>query len=95
MIKAQLSKAKFALGLSPEIEKCDDFRKFIPEPYSSVVLISADFELAWAWRYSKGFENSYEQALIKARQERRNVPKILSLCEQFNIPITSMSCISY
>lgn len=88
MIKAQLSKAKFALGLSPEIEKCDDFRKFIPEPYSSVVLISADFELAWAWRYSKGFENSYEQALIKARQERRNVPKILSLCKQFNIPIT-------
>lgn len=88
MIKAQLSKVKFAMGLSPEVVKGVDHRKFIPEKYSSVVLISADFELAWAWRYSKGFSDSYNESLIKARQERKNVPKIVSLCERFNIPIT-------
>ncbi len=88
MIKAQLSKFKFALGFSPEVESTENYREFIPEPYSSVVLISADFELAWAWRYAKNFTNSHEQALVKASKERQNVPKILSLCEQFNIPIT-------
>lgn len=88
MIKAQLSKVKFALGYSPEVDKTENFRDFIPEPYSSVVLISADFELAWAWRYSKGLKNSYNDALLKAQQERKNVPKILKLCEQYNIPIT-------
>jgi peptidoglycan/xylan/chitin deacetylase (PgdA/CDA1 family) len=87
-IKARLSKIKFGLGLSPIIEKSSDFRKFIAEPYSSAVLISADFELAWAWRYAKRFENAFYGVLQMARQERENLPGILALCEQYNIPIT-------
>jgi peptidoglycan/xylan/chitin deacetylase (PgdA/CDA1 family) len=88
MLKPLLSKVKFALGLSPEITKNVNFRYFIPEPYSSVVLISADFELAWAWRYSKSFSDSYQVAIDMARKERANVPRILELCNQYNIPIT-------
>jgi len=88
IIKAEISKVKFSLGLSPEIDKIADFRKFIPDPYSSVVLISADFELAWAWRYSKSFENALSVAIQLAKLERDNLPQIVSLCEHFNIPIT-------
>jgi peptidoglycan/xylan/chitin deacetylase (PgdA/CDA1 family) len=88
MIKTLLSKLKFTLGLSPEITKVANFREFIPEPFSAVVLISSDFELAWAWRYSKSFNDSYQAAIEMAQKERANVPRILTLCEQYNIPIT-------
>ncbi len=87
-LKNNLSKLKFLIGRNPKTEKRVDWRKFIPEPYNTVVTVSADFELAWAWRYSKSFSNPYEQAVRKARIERENVPKILSLCEEYNIPIT-------
>lgn len=87
-IKPTISKINFALGRNPKIEKREDFRKFIPEPYKAVVLISADFELAWAPRYSKDFENPLNSSLKLARRERENVPMILKLCDEFNIPIT-------
>lgn len=87
-IKARLSKIKFCLGISPIVDKTADFQMFIPEPYSSVVLISADFELAWAWLYSRGFHNSFSVSIQKAKQERANIPGIITLCEQYNIPIT-------
>ena len=87
-VKAELSKVKFSLGLSPEVEEVEDFRKYIPEPYSSVVLISADFELAWAWRYTKSHSDPLLFALQKARRERSNIPPILKLCEKFDVPIT-------
>jgi peptidoglycan/xylan/chitin deacetylase (PgdA/CDA1 family) len=87
-IKPVLSKINFALGRKPKIERCKDFRRFIPEPYESVLLISADFELAWAPRYDNQADNPLEHALELARQERENIPFILNLCEQYNIPIT-------
>ena len=88
-LKSINSKLNFALGRNPHIEKRPkDYRKFIPESYKAVVTITADFELAWAWRYAKGFKDSYRTATDKARQARRNIPKILELCDQYNIPIT-------
>jgi peptidoglycan/xylan/chitin deacetylase (PgdA/CDA1 family) len=45
--------------------------------------ITADFELGWGWR-SRGLEG----AEVMAQQERRHVPLILSLLEEFLIPIT-------
>jgi len=87
-IQAELSKIKFNLGLSPEISHVYDYRNFVPEPYSSVVLISADFELAWAWRYAKSYKNALFSAIQLAKQERKNIPDIVSLCDKFNIPIT-------
>lgn len=85
--KSQLSKLNFSLGLNPKIERHKDWRKFIPEPYKAVVTISVDFELAWAWLYTK-VENPFQLAIEKAKQARQNIPKILDLCEQYNIPIT-------
>lgn len=87
-IKAILSKLRFELGNTPKIIKRIDNQDFIPKPYKSVVLISADFELAWAWRYAKSSMDSYSMSIEKATQERKNVPEILKLCEKYNIPIT-------
>ncbi len=87
-IRPFLSKCKFAAGLDPVIIKTDDWRKFIPPPYQAVVTITADFELAWAWRYAKKFSNPYQMALEKARLERTNVKQILSLCDKYEIPVT-------
>jgi peptidoglycan/xylan/chitin deacetylase (PgdA/CDA1 family) len=87
-LKKYLQQINFFLGRNPRPEKRKDWRKFVPEPYRSVVIISADFELAWAWRYSKGSTDPLPQSLRKAKTERINVPKILALCDQYNIPVT-------
>ena len=80
----------FELQYNPRISpRSSDYRKYIPDPYDCVVLISADFELAWAWRYSRRNSNSpFDLSIRRARQERKNVPILLSLCDKFNIPIT-------
>jgi hypothetical protein len=84
--KAWLS---YQLGKNPEVEKPrDDYRKFIPLPYEGVVIISADFELAWAWRFDKKNPDPLNHSLNLAKVERRNIPKLIDLSERFNIPIT-------
>ena len=60
----------------------------IPPPYRAVIIISCDFELAWAWRYAKAFENPVNEALKMARISRKNIFRILELCDQAEIPIT-------
>jgi peptidoglycan/xylan/chitin deacetylase (PgdA/CDA1 family) len=87
-LNAYLQQINFLIGRNPKLEKRSDWRKFIPEPYKAVVLISADFELAWAGRYSKSSPDPLQKSLSKARLERENMPVLLSLCERFNIPIT-------
>lgn len=86
--KSFLSKVNFALGRNPSITKGKDYRKFIPKHYKAVVIISADFELAWASRYTKNSANPYQKAIENARCARKNIPIILDLCDKYNIPIT-------
>lgn len=74
--------------MDPLIEKSNDWRRFIPEPYSAVVLIQADFEMAWAWRWSKQFTRNIHGVLEMACRERQNIPQILDLCDLFRIPVT-------
>jgi hypothetical protein len=79
----------FVLEQNPRIEKSrPDFRKYIPSPYDGVVMISADFELAWAWRFDKHSPDPVKASLELARKERKNVPGILDLCEKHHIPVT-------
>lgn len=86
-IKSLKSKLAFKLNLRPVIEQSrEDFRKYIPEPFNAVLFILADFELAWAWQYAKNI--NFNDALIYARKARRNIPLILDLCDEYNIPIT-------
>jgi peptidoglycan/xylan/chitin deacetylase (PgdA/CDA1 family) len=88
--KASLSKLNFILKRNPKIVKIKDIdlRKYIPEPFKGVFILSADFELAWAWRYAKSFKNPKEKAKKFAKISRKNIPKILDFCSEYNIPIT-------
>ncbi len=87
-LKAQLSKVKFLLGNNPKVEKTINYKKYIPANKKAVITITADFELAWAWRYSKSVKNPLERAQKKGDIERENIPKILGLSNKFEIPIT-------
>jgi len=87
-IKTRLGKLNFLLNRNPIIESIRDSAKYIPENFKSVITITADFELAWAWRYSKSSDKPYSLAIKKAKSERENVPKILEFCEKYKIPIT-------
>jgi len=87
-IRNVLSKIKFKIGLDPKIEKTDDYEKYIPDSYKSVLIFYADFELAWAWRYSKALINNKKEVRKIALNERENASKIIELCELYNISIT-------
>jgi peptidoglycan/xylan/chitin deacetylase (PgdA/CDA1 family) len=89
-IKALLSKVNFSLNRNPKLVKYKnvDPSSYIPKPYKAVIILSADFELAWAWRYAKAFQNPKEETIERAKIARNNMPKILELCDKYNIPIT-------
>ncbi len=72
----------------PAIVPEKNWRSFIKEPYEAVVIFSADFELAWAWRYTKSSPDPLKKTLDKARTERENMPLILDLCDRYKIPVT-------
>jgi len=88
ILRSSLSKLKFRLGLNPRIVRNNENFNFIPAPFKSVVLFYADFELAWAWRYSKEFCNKKDEIKKNALRERKNVPEIIKLCEKYEIPVT-------
>lgn len=88
LLKTSLSKLNFALGRNPQVEKRGDWRSFVPEPYKAVFTLSADFELAWAWRFSKGCDDPVKLALKKARLARANMPELIQLCDQYKVPVT-------
>jgi len=71
------------LGLRPKIVK-DEARVVLPNGEKAGVIISADFELAWAFRFSRKVSDPKKMA----RQARSNFPIMLELLEQYNIPIT-------
>jgi peptidoglycan/xylan/chitin deacetylase (PgdA/CDA1 family) len=52
-------------------------------PETGLVCISADFELAWGWRFARGTDIT-----ALAMQERENIPNILKKLEELNLPIT-------
>jgi len=87
-LKTWLRQLNLKLGRTPRLEKRSDWRKFIPDPYKAVVVISSDFELAWAWRYTRSSKDPLQKSLNKARLERENMPEILRLCNKYNIPVT-------
>jgi len=60
-LRGILSKVKFNMRLNPTIIKNKNYKDFIPEPYKGVVILYADFELAWAWRYSKDYINNKDE----------------------------------
>ena len=69
----------FKLGLKPTVhEYASPYRR-------GIVVMSADFEMAWAFRYSK---QRSQHAVEIGLQERKNVPVILNLLDTYQIPCT-------
>ena len=77
-MKSYLSKLSFEVGKNPKIEKIENAKNLIPNPYKSVLMISADFELAWAFRFTKTQKDPVANALEKARLARKNFPGLSS-----------------
>lgn len=75
------------MGVSPKPyvlpDKLPAEKKF-PQSQRGGVIFTADFELAWAVRYSR--KNT--DPLAYARNERNNVPVIIEVAERFGIPVT-------
>jgi len=78
--KGWLSKLIIKIGLKPTVNK----KKKSPF-VKGIVVFSADFEMAWAFRHSKSLK---KKAVEMGLKERQNVPKLLKLFEKYNIPAT-------
>ena len=78
--KGRLTRFLYLTGLKPRINRkaASQFRK-------GIVVLSADFEMAWAFRYSKSRNT---EAVTAGLQERNNIPVLLDLFEVHNIPVT-------
>lgn len=88
-VKASLKKLQFSLGIKPMVHKSDESPDlYIPKGYKAVCLISADFEMAWASRYSKNSKKPLEKSIKDGELTRRNMPIILDICDKYNIPVT-------
>lgn len=80
-----LSKLALQVSDKPVYRKdtINQFNKF-PSKEKGGLIISADFEMSWAWRFTK----TGADHILKGQIERENIPKILTVLEEFNIPIT-------
>lgn len=78
-----LTKLIFDIGLKPTI-KPSEGQCYYPDGAKGGLVISADFEMAWAFRYSKRTKDF----LGAAARERKHVPLLVKLFDEYNIPIT-------
>ncbi|MBN1932416.1 MAG: polysaccharide deacetylase family protein [Desulfobacterales bacterium] len=87
--KASLTKLVYVFSGKPFVkdDKISIEDKF-PNKERGGAIFSADFEMAWAFRFTKEATDPYEFALKKARQERANLPLILKKFEEHGIPVT-------
>ena len=78
--KGSLTKFLITSGLKPKVNRkaSSPFKK-------GIVVFSADFEMAWAFRYSKTRQN---EAVKKGLEERENIPVLLELFHKYRIPVT-------
>ncbi len=83
--KGMLTKLVFMMPNKPTVQRdnLDPATKF-PGGEKGGMMISADFELAWAWRFTK----TGADPLKMAQQARKNFPIIIGTLDRYNIPIT-------
>ena len=80
IVKKHLSKTLFILKNRPSVESKIGYNI----KRKAIFTISADFELGWAFRYSKSNPNPKKMA----NQSRQNFPFLLKMFEDYKIPIT-------
>jgi peptidoglycan/xylan/chitin deacetylase (PgdA/CDA1 family) len=78
--KGRLSRILIQSGLKPKVNKKAS------SPFDSgIVVFSADFEMAWAYRYSKILAS---EAVNTGLRERCNCPVLMNHFNNYNIPVT-------
>jgi len=77
--KGHITKSLYTMGIKPTVNKK------AKSPFTKgIVVLSADFEMAWAFRFSKTVEDPEKKGI----QERINIPLIINLLDKHNIPVT-------
>ena len=87
-----ISRTKYTVGIRPYVDRQQpDFGKLkslYPSSHNACLIISVDFELAWAWCRVNGKPEPLSYARDMARQARQNFPELLSMFEHYGIPAT-------
>lgn len=86
--QATVDHLRYATGLLPRVDPTINWHEWLPKPYRSALVISADFELGWAWRYARGIIDPLIEARNAAQQTRSNLPDLLELFDRYNVPVT-------
>lgn len=87
--QAQVDRLRYSLGLLPRVRRKDLVTAGLYTPPSKACfIISADFELAWAWRYAKSYGDPLAYARHQADQTRRNFDGLLGIFDHYNAPVT-------
>jgi hypothetical protein len=85
--RALVRSIELSNGLRPRVNHRLAHTARYPEQRKAAMVIVADFELAWAWRYAR-VASPLAEAKRKAANGRRNVQALLDLCDQYGVPIT-------
>ena len=68
----------------PSVKPCSvPVSERFPNGYKGALIISADFEMAWAWRYASSGTDPVDMGL----RERGNVPAILQMLDEYHVPV--------
>ncbi len=78
--QGRLMQLIYRLGIKPR------YNRRATSPFKKGIFVfSADFEMAWAFRYSK---KRSKVAVEMGEQERKNMPRILQHFDKYDIPVT-------
>ena len=84
-LRGRLVRAAFALGGKPTVGVRPPTGFTFPGGRRGCLVLVADFELAWAWRFAIDGAAAWREI---AALERENVPDLLAILEERRIPIT-------
>jgi peptidoglycan/xylan/chitin deacetylase (PgdA/CDA1 family) len=84
-VKGRLTGLVSRLPGKPSVKPCSvPVSERFPDEYKGALIISADFEMAWAWRYARSGTEPVDMGL----RERANVPAILQMLDEYHVPVT-------
>ena len=89
--QACIDRFRYAVGILPRVHQRPGEQattQGYPAPFKACLVISADLELAWAWRYMKHVPDPLSYAIQRAEQARRNFPELLALFDRYETPVT-------
>lgn len=87
-LKVAIDNFRYQCKLMPWTDPVGNKLDWLPKPFRTALVISADLELGWAWRYARNTSNLNELAEQAARKTRLNIVGLLEMFDHYEIPIT-------